>query len=134
MAKKIPNTTGDLTNYIKTDYMNSMVVNDTNESELINIVNELNLSNSIGRDGLSSSIIKATIFETCGPLSMVFNKSLTSGKFPDAQKVAKIVPIHKADKKLISNYRPISVLLSFLKYWRNLCIADYLIILIPIIF
>ena len=71
LAKKMQNTRGDVTNYIETYYMNSMVVNDTNESEIINIVNELNVSNSIGRDGLSSSIIKATIFETCGPLSMV---------------------------------------------------------------
>ena len=98
-----------------------MVVNDTKESEIINIVNELNLSNSIGRDGLSSSIIKATIFETCGPLSMVFNKSLSSGKFPDALKVEKIVPIHKGEnKKIINNYRPISVLPFFSKILEKL--------------
>ena len=59
-----------------------MVVNDTNESEIINIVNELKLSNSIRRDELSSSKIKATVFETRSPLSMVFNKSLFSGKCP----------------------------------------------------
>ena len=39
------------------------------------------------------------MYETCGPLAMVFNKSLSSGKFPDALKVAKIVPIYKADDK-----------------------------------
>ena len=116
LAKKMQNTSGDVTNYIETYYMNSMVVNDTNESEIINIVNELNASNSIGRDGLSSSIIKATIFGTWGPLSMVFNKSLSSEKFLDALKVAKIVPIHTADdNKLTSNYRSISVLPFFSK-------------------
>ena len=110
------NTPGDVTNYIETYYMNSMVVNDTNESEIINLLNELNVSNCIGRDGLSSSLIKATIFETWGPLSMVFNKSLSSEKFLDALKVAKIVPIHTADdNKLTSNYRSISVLPFFSK-------------------
>ena len=52
---------------------------------------------------------------------MVFNKSLSSGKFPDALKVAKIVAIHKADDKiLISNYRPISVLPFFSKILEKL--------------
>ena len=63
---------------------------------------------SIGRNELLSSIMKATISEICGPLSVVFNKSLSSGKIPDALKVAKIIPIHKADcKKQESNCRPI---------------------------
>ena len=37
--------------------------------------------------------------------------SLTSGVFPSALKIAKIVPIHKKDSTLdFSNYRPISIL------------------------
>ena len=74
LDKKIPNTTWRC----KTNYMNSMVVYDTNESKKLYIAHDLNLSNSFERDGLSSSIIKATIYETCGPFSTVFNKSLSS--------------------------------------------------------
>ena len=33
LFKKFPNITGDITDYIKENYMNSVVVNDTNESE-----------------------------------------------------------------------------------------------------
>ena len=37
--------------------------------------------------------------------------SFTSGVFPSALKIAKVVPVHKNDSKLdFSNYRPISLL------------------------
>ena len=37
--------------------------------------------------------------------------SFTSGVFPSALKIAKVVPVHKKDSKLdFSNYRPISLL------------------------
>ena len=50
------------------------------------------------------------------PLAQIFNKSLESGVFPDALKVAKVVPIHKSDDKMfINNYRPISILPIFSK-------------------
>ena len=47
----------------------------------------------------------------CYPLSIIFNKSLVSGEFPDKLKIAKVVPIFKAkDKTELSNHRPISLL------------------------
>ena len=50
------------------------------------------------------------------PLVIIFNKSLTEGKFPDLMKLADIVPIHKAKEKyLTSNYRPISLLVTISK-------------------
>ena len=42
--------------------------------------------------------------------------SFTSGVFPSALKIAKVVPVHKKDSKLdFSNYRPISLLSSLEK-------------------
>ena len=42
---------------------------------------------------------------------MIINQSLTSGIFPNSLKIAKVTPIFKkANNKLITNYRPISVL------------------------
>ena len=41
-------------------------------------------------------------------------------QFPDPMKLAKIVPIFKSgDKKIISNYRPISVLTFFSKIFEK---------------
>ena len=42
---------------------------------------------------------------------MIINQSLTSGIFPNSLKIAKVTPIFKKENnKLITNYRPISVL------------------------
>ena len=39
---------------------------------------------------------------------------LNTGKVPDQLKIGKIIPIYKSnDKKLVSNYRPISILTFF---------------------
>ena len=39
------------------------------------------------------------------PLAIIFNKSLTEGKFPDLMKLADIVPIHKSKERyLTTNY------------------------------
>ena len=55
------------------------------------------------------------------PLTYIFNLSFTQGKFPNILKLAKVIPIHKANSKLItSNYRPISVLPVFSKILEKL--------------
>ena len=44
-------------------------------------------------------------------ITLIINQSLRTGIFPDKLKIAKVIPIFKKDsKKLIKNYRPISVL------------------------
>jgi len=59
---------------------------------------------------LSVYIIKNCSTELARPIRL-FYKSIEKGTVPDELKVAKIIPIYKYDdKKLISNYRPISIL------------------------
>ena len=54
---------------------------------------------STGNDGLSSRIIKSTIMKITDPLTLIVNKSLNTGQFPDLLKIAKVVPIHKSNEK-----------------------------------
>src|SRR6266404_836841 len=50
------------------------------------------------------------------PLSFIINLIFSTGIFPDALKISEIIPIYKADDpKLVSNYRPISLLPNFEK-------------------
>ena len=45
------------------------------------------------------------------PLSLIFNKALSSGHFPDNWKMANVQPVHKKNsRQMKSNYRPISLL------------------------
>jgi hypothetical protein len=60
---------------------------------------------------LSPQVIKNIIGELSTPLCSIFNLSFQMGHFPDQLKIARVVPIHKADDVLsVNNYRPISVL------------------------
>ena len=44
-------------------------------------------------------------------LTEIFNLSFSTGSFPSSLKVAKVIPVHKKDSKLLHpNYRPISLL------------------------
>jgi hypothetical protein len=107
-----------------------MYVGGTDMFEIINIVSQLNTSDGIGNDGISAKIVKSTISEIAQPLAIAFNKSLETGIFPDKLKIAKIIPIHKADDKLcVGNYRPISILPFFSKILERLMynrLLDYI--------
>ena len=49
-----------------------------------------------------------------GILLTIFNKCLNKGYYPDAMKIARVVPIHKGgDTNDVNNYRPISLLSIF---------------------
>jgi len=64
-------------------------------------------------------------------LSDVFNQCLSERIYPDALKIAEVIPIFKKDHRdKISNYRPISLLSQFNKIYEKMIyvrIYSYLI-------
>lgn len=86
------------------------------ESEIRRMIKNLKNKNSTGYDNISNRVLKA--LEDCiiEPLVVIFNKSLSEGKFPDRMKLAEIVPLHKGKSQEEStNYRPISLLVTISK-------------------
>ena len=76
----------------------------------VNIINQLPVT-SAGYDNIPSKLLKLTIEHIKKPLYKIFNYSLSIGYFPDLLKIARVVPIFKSgNSKIISNYRPISIL------------------------
>ena len=68
-------------------------------------------SHSRGQDGISSELLKLITGDISKCITLIINQSLHSGIFPDKLKIAKVTPSHKkSDIKLITNFRPISVL------------------------
>ena len=81
-----------------------------------------------GHDGISFNVIKNCFGPLSTPLLNIFNLSLEKGIFPDELKIARVTPICKtSDENDFGNYRPISVLLVFLKCSKELCIRDFII-------
>ena len=67
-------------------------------------------------------IIKLSKHIIAPVLTSIFNNCIAAGIYPDALKVAKVIPIHKSgDTSNPSNYRPISVLPHFSKIFEKIC-------------
>lgn len=61
-------------------------------------------------------IVKNTTEHIIKPFTYVCNQSLKTGTFPDAMRIAKVIPIYKnGERQAFSNYRPISLLPLFSK-------------------
>ena len=68
-------------------------------------------SNGYGTDLISVFFVKVGIEVLAPLLTQLFNLFLSTGRFPDSWKIARVAPIHKkGPKDDRSNYRPISVL------------------------
>ena len=93
----------------------------THEEEVIKVAQNLKTKTSQGFDNLSTCIIQKTMKEVAAPLTHIFNQSFLLGVVPDQMKIAKIVPVFKAgNKKILNNYRPISILPAFSKILEKL--------------
>ena len=78
----------------------------------IQIIKNIKTSRSIGHGGISSELLKLINNDISACITLIINQSIKSGIFSDRLKIAKVTPIYKKkdDKRLIKNYRPISVL------------------------
>jgi hypothetical protein len=73
-------------------------------------LNKLNTSKAAGPDNLHARLLVELRVQICKPLCMIYNKSLEEGKIPHDWKFANVKPLFKkGDKKLVSNYRPVSL-------------------------
>lgn len=88
----------------------SMFLRAINENELIIQINSLKNNSAPGWDGITVQILKDNHLCLLQPLLHLVNLIFKSGHFPECFKKAIITPIHKSgDKKMLNNYRPISL-------------------------
>ena len=117
-AKKIPPPSKSVTEYLNIIPQNkkSIFLEPTGENEIMELITDLIPKNSGGYDNLSNKLLKKLLPALLDPLTIVFNKSLIEGIFPEAMKKADVVPLYKSkDHQESNNYRPISLLLTLSK-------------------
>ena len=86
------------------------------ENEIKHIAKAFPSGKAIGYDNISMSAIKLSIDLISRPLTHIVNLSLANGFVPDEMKIARVIPLYKAENKLfVNNYRPISILPAFSK-------------------
>ena len=99
------------------DYMSninittSLYMSPTDEMEVISTVNKIKSKNSTGYDNISSKFLKETVLGIANLLTILINKSFTTGEFPLALKFFKVVPLYKnKERDLVTKYGLISLL------------------------
>ncbi|XP_008483685.1 uncharacterized protein LOC113472006 [Diaphorina citri] len=84
-------------------------------------LNSLQKSSSAGPDGVPPLLLRECAAELCRPLTLLFNKSLTDGVFPQFWKDSFVIPLYKAGSKTnVTNYRPIAKISSIPKLFESL--------------
>ena len=70
----------------------------------------LKASSSPGPDGIRSRLLRDSARTLSAPLSVLYRKSLDSGRLPEEWKIGDVVPIYKkGDRRLPASYRPVSL-------------------------
>ena len=71
-------------------------------------------------DNISMRVIKHSFHLISAPLAKIINLSLQKGIISDEVKIAKVIPFYKADDNShFTNYRPISLLSNFSKFFEK---------------
>ena len=75
------------------------------EQFVCDIVRRMKPKQSSGYDDISNYLLKRLINVIKEPLTVVINKSLATGVFPDLMKTAKVVPLYKGrSQEMVDSY------------------------------
>ena len=98
----------------------------SNEDEVLKIIRALNIHKAYGNNDIFIRIIKICDKSLLKPLFILFGKPTKSSCFPDIWKRSNIIPAHKKnDKRLVNNYRPISLLPIFGKVFEKTIVNKF---------
>ena len=107
--------------YLGGEICHSFQFKEVNVQDIINAINTIESKASSGYDRISNRMLKAIKNIICLPLTLIINQTLQTGVFPDALKIAKVLPVYKKNEKfLMENYRPISILSSVSKVFERI--------------
>ena len=103
---------------------------DIKDLDILNILKSLDPNKAHGHDDISIRMLKLSQKSILKPLKLIFESFLRTRLFPDQWKKVNVFPIHKkADKQLMENYRPVSLLPICGKIFERLIFNSLLIIL-----
>ena len=96
--------------------------------DVITSIKELEPNKAVGPDMIHNSLLITACPIIAQPLTLLFNRSLAEGVFPQIWKTAHVTPIYKlkGERSSCSNYRPISLLSCVGKLFEK-CVQKYVL-------
>ena len=89
--------------------------------EIFQLINKLDENKAKNQIDIPTKFIKLANNHLSPILSILFNRCVHLGVYPDPLKIAQVIPIYKEGVKTdCSNYRPISILCQFNKVYEKL--------------
>ena len=111
LANQIPSNTGKVFQFLNHPETSTLFLNPVSETEVSSLICKLKDRKAAGMDQITNKVLKSINRIITPFLSHIFNLVLSKGQYPDALKIAKVIPIFKkGDATLPENYRPISLL------------------------
>ena len=100
-----------MTSHLTEHFPCTFTFKNVTEEDIVNIFNDLHSKKSSGHDSISAKLLKQLQPTLIKSLVININQSLTTCIFPDQLKLAKVIRVLKKEtKKLLENYKPISIL------------------------
>ena len=94
---------------------------ETSVPETKYLMEKINPKKSTGSDDLPGIFINISAPIVAETLSKLFNSSIRTGEYPNALKIAKVIPIYKKGEHTdINNYGPISILTHLNKIFETI--------------
>ena len=101
-------------------YFNNNAILDITYDEILQCSKALKSTGSAGPDGLPPVFVSKCIYFLLITLKIIYQKSISSGVYPECWKKSFVIPFFKkGDKNLVSDYRPISILCKLSKLFEE---------------
>ena len=129
LAKEIQSHLFFHKDFLSESFAESIFFNPATKEEIIAIAQSFASNKAAGYDNIPMSLIKESIHIISEPLAHIINLSIAYGIVPDQMKIARVIPLFKADDQSFTSYRPVSVLPSFSKFLERIIynrLNDYL--------
>ena len=127
LSSKIKQKGSKFQDYLKNPSKSSFALKEILPVDVVKVINDLDGTKSGDIHNISPDLIKISKQTIVQPLSIIFNRCIHDGIFPQSMKSAKVIPVHKGNSKLItSNYRPISLLPIFSKIFERLIYDQFM--------